>query len=65
MKPALLLALLPLALPAAEPPNIVLIYADDLGWIDETLCEPDHTIVVWRELASRLNRGIQRPEHLR
>jgi carbazole 1,9a-dioxygenase terminal dioxygenase component len=40
-------------------------YADDYGWIDETLCEPDKTIVVWRELASRENRGIQRPEHLR
>jgi carbazole 1,9a-dioxygenase terminal dioxygenase component len=40
-------------------------YADDWGWIDETLCEPDNTIVAWRKLASRHNRGIQRPEHLR
>lgn len=40
-------------------------YADDYGWLDEMLCEPDNVILVWRELASRLNRGIQRPENLR
>jgi carbazole 1,9a-dioxygenase terminal dioxygenase component len=40
-------------------------YADDYGWIDETLCEPDNTILAWRRLASRHNRGIQRPENLR
>ena len=40
-------------------------YADDWGWINETLCEPDKTLVEWRKLASRHNRGIQRPEHLR
>ena len=40
-------------------------YADDWGWINETLCEPDKSIIEWRKLASRHNRGVQRLEHLR
>lgn len=40
-------------------------YADDFGWIDEMLCEPDSTILEWRRLASRHGRGIQTREHLR
>ena len=39
-------------------------YADDRGWIDERLSETDMAIVEWRRLASRHNRGIQRPENL-
>jgi carbazole 1,9a-dioxygenase terminal dioxygenase component len=40
-------------------------YKDDYGWVDEMLCEPDVTLLEWRRLASRCNRGIQTPEHLR
>jgi carbazole 1,9a-dioxygenase terminal dioxygenase component len=40
-------------------------YADDYGWVDEMLCEPDSTILEWRRLASRANRGIQTPQDLR
>jgi carbazole 1,9a-dioxygenase terminal dioxygenase component len=40
-------------------------YADDYGWVDEMLCEPDTTILAWRKLASRANRGIQTPQDLR
>jgi carbazole 1,9a-dioxygenase terminal dioxygenase component len=40
-------------------------YADDTGWLREQLFEPDANIIEWRKLASRHNRGIQRPEHLR
>lgn len=40
-------------------------YADDYGWVDEMLCEPDSTILEWRRLASRGNRGIQTPQDLR
>jgi len=40
-------------------------YADDYGWVDEMLCEPDSTLVEWRKLASRHGRGIQTPSHLR
>jgi carbazole 1,9a-dioxygenase terminal dioxygenase component len=40
-------------------------YADDYGWVDEMLCEPDTTILEWRRLASRANRGIQTPQDLR
>jgi carbazole 1,9a-dioxygenase len=29
------------------------------------LCEPDTTILEWRRLASRANRGIQTPQDLR
>jgi carbazole 1,9a-dioxygenase len=39
-------------------------YGDDRGWIEERLFETDMSIVEWRKLASRHNRGIQRPEHL-
>jgi carbazole 1,9a-dioxygenase terminal dioxygenase component len=39
-------------------------YGDDRGWIEEHLFETDMAIVEWRKLASRHNRGIQRPEHL-
>ncbi len=39
-------------------------YGDDRGWIEERLFETDMAIVEWRKLASRHNRGIQRPEHL-
>lgn len=39
-------------------------YGDDRGWIRERLFETDMAIVEWRKLASRHNRGIQRPENL-
>lgn len=39
-------------------------YADDTGWLKEQLFEPDANIVAWRRLASRLNRGVQLPEHI-
>jgi carbazole 1,9a-dioxygenase terminal dioxygenase component len=40
-------------------------YADDFGWVDEMLCEPDETILQWRRLASRHGRGIQQKSDLR
>lgn len=40
-------------------------YADDYGWVDEMLCEPDETILQWRRLASRHGRGIQTKSDLR
>ncbi len=40
-------------------------YADDYGWVDEMLCEPDSSMLEWRRLASRRNRGIQTPDDLR
>lgn len=40
-------------------------YADDFGWVDEMLCEPDETILQWRRLASRHARGIQQKSDLR
>jgi len=40
-------------------------YEDDYGWVDEMLCEPDTTILEWRRLASRCNRGIQTKDDLR
>lgn len=40
-------------------------YKDDYGWVDEMLCEPDSTMIAWRLLASRQNRGIQTRESLR
>tara|TARA_R110002096_G_scaffold424348_1_gene632201 strand:- start:10112 stop:11299 length:1188 start_codon:yes stop_codon:yes gene_type:complete len=40
-------------------------YADDYGWIDESLFEADTNILAFRELISKHNRGIQRPEDLR
>ena len=40
-------------------------YADDYGWVDEMLCEPDETILQWRRLASRHGRGIQQKSDLR
>lgn len=40
-------------------------YADDYGWVDEMLCEPDETILEWRRLASRHGRGIQQKSDLR
>lgn len=40
-------------------------YADDYGWVDEMLCEPDKTLIAWRLLASRCNRGIQALSDLR
>ena len=39
-------------------------YADDSGWLNEQLFEPDGNIIEWRKLASRHARGIQRPEHI-
>ncbi len=36
-------------------------YGDDTGWIEERLFEPDLSVVEWRKLASRHNRGIQPP----
>jgi carbazole 1,9a-dioxygenase len=39
-------------------------YADDTGWLRESLFEADGNIVEWRKLASRRHRGIQQPEHL-
>jgi carbazole 1,9a-dioxygenase terminal dioxygenase component len=40
-------------------------YADDTGWLREQLFEPDANIIEWRRLASKHNRGIQKPEHIR
>jgi carbazole 1,9a-dioxygenase len=40
-------------------------YRDDTGWLREQLFEADGNIVEWRKLASKYNRGIQGPEHLR
>ncbi|AHE55455.1 Rieske 2Fe-2S domain-containing protein [Sphingomonas sanxanigenens] len=40
-------------------------YADDFGWVDEMLCEPDETILQWRRLASRHGRGVQQKSDLR
>jgi carbazole 1,9a-dioxygenase terminal dioxygenase component len=40
-------------------------YADDYGWVDEMLCEPDKTILAWRLMASRCNRGLQTLKDLR
>jgi len=40
-------------------------YHDDTGWLREMLFEADGNIIEWRRLASRHNRGIQQPEHLR
>lgn len=40
-------------------------YRDDTGWLREQLFEADGNIIEWRRLASRHNRGIQGPEHLR
>lgn len=40
-------------------------YADDTGWLKEQLFEPDGNIIEWRRLASKHNRGIQRPEHIK
>ncbi|WP_082825915.1 Rieske 2Fe-2S domain-containing protein [Croceicoccus estronivorus] len=40
-------------------------YADDYGWVDEMLCEPDTTILEWRRLASDHGRGIQTKQDLR
>jgi carbazole 1,9a-dioxygenase terminal dioxygenase component len=39
-------------------------YGDDTGWYREQLFEADGNILEWRKLASRANRGIQRPEHV-
>ncbi len=39
-------------------------YADDTGWLNEQLFEPDGNIIRWRRLASKHHRGIQAPEHL-
>ena len=39
-------------------------YENDEAWAVERLFEPDRNISRWRQLASRRNRGIQRPEHL-
>lgn len=40
-------------------------YADDRGWIDEQLFEPDRNIIEWRKLASARNRGVQTLDDLR
>ena len=37
-------------------------YANDLGWLEERLYEPDIAIVEWRKFASTHNRGVQTPE---
>lgn len=38
-------------------------YADGTGWNDEQLGEMDHSIVAWRKLATRHNRGIASKPH--
>ncbi len=40
-------------------------YGDDTAWLREQLFEADGNIIEWRRLASRHNRGVQGPEHLR
>jgi carbazole 1,9a-dioxygenase terminal dioxygenase component len=39
-------------------------YRDDTGWLREQLFEADGNILEWRKLASRANRGLQKPEHI-
>ncbi len=39
-------------------------YENDEAWTVERLFEPDRNISRWRQLASRRNRGLQRPDHL-
>lgn len=39
-------------------------YQNDEAWVEEHLYEADRNISVWRQLASRCNRGIQKKEHL-
>lgn len=39
-------------------------YADDRGWLEEQLFEPDGNIVAWRNFVARHARGFQRPEHI-
>ena len=39
-------------------------YADDRGWIEERLFEPDGNIIEWRKLAAQHARGIQMPRHI-
>lgn len=40
-------------------------YADDTGWLRESLFEADGNIIRWRKLADQHNRGIQEPRHVR
>jgi len=40
-------------------------YHDDTGWLNEQLFEADGNIVEWRRLASKHNRGLQTPDHVR
>lgn len=40
-------------------------YADDWGWVNEMLFEPDTAIVAWRKLASQHNRGLQTLSHVK
>ncbi|AZN65857.1 carbazole dioxygenase (plasmid) [Acinetobacter johnsonii] len=40
-------------------------YADDKGWVNEILFEPDEAIVEWRKLADKHNKGIQTLENIK
>lgn len=39
-------------------------YADDRGWLEEQLYEPDGNIVAWRNFVAKHARGFQQPEHI-
>jgi phenylpropionate dioxygenase-like ring-hydroxylating dioxygenase large terminal subunit len=40
-------------------------YENRDGWNAETLCAFDESVIMWRKLAARFNRGIQDPPHRR
>jgi carbazole 1,9a-dioxygenase terminal dioxygenase component len=39
-------------------------YANDVGWVEEILYEPDMAILEWRKFAATRNRGVQTIAHI-